>query len=185
MPNRARSFVLPFDKITIKDVPLVGGKAASLGEMYQRLTPHGVKVPPGFAVTAYAYRYLLKKAKFEKEIRRLLKGLDTHNLKYLAARGQAVRQTILQAQFPPELSRAIIAGYRKLSKEFKTRAVDVAVRSSATAEDLPDASFAGQQESYLNIVGEQALLQACKECMASLFTDRAISYRVDKHNFPA
>ena len=181
MPNRARSFVLPFNKLTIKDVPLVGGKGASLGEMYQRLTPRGVKVPPGFAVTAYAYRYLLKKAKLEKGIKRLLKGLDTHNLKDLAARGQAVRQVILRAEFPSELKRAILVEYRKLSKEFKTRAVDVAVRSSATAEDLPDASFAGQQESYLNIVGEQALLQACKECMASLFTDRAISYRVDKH----
>lgn len=179
--SRAKQFVLPFSNITIKDIPLVGGKGASLGEMYQKLTPRGVKVPPGFAVTAYAYRYLLKKAKLEKEIRRLLKGLNTENLKDLAERGQAVRQAILKAEFPPELKRAIIAEYRKLSKEFKTRAVDVAVRSSATAEDLPDASFAGQQESYLNIVGEKELLQACKECMASLFTDRAISYRVDKH----
>jgi len=179
--SRAKQFVLPFDKITIKDIPLVGGKGASLGEMYQRLTPRGVKVPPGFAVTAYAYRYLLKKAKLEKEIRKLLKGLNTEDLKDLAVRGQAVRQTILKAEFPPELKQAIVVEYRKLSKEFKTRAVDVAVRSSATAEDLPDASFAGQQESYLNIVGEKELLQACKECMASLFTDRAISYRVDKH----
>ncbi len=179
--SRAKQFVLPFSSITIKDIPLVGGKGASLGEMYQKLTPRGVKVPPGFAVTAYAYRYLLKKAKLEKEIRKLLKGLNTHDLKDLAARGQAVRRTILSAEFPLELKKAIVAEYRKLSKEFKTRAVDVAVRSSATAEDLPDASFAGQQESYLNIVGEKELLQACKECMASLFTDRAISYRVDKH----
>lgn len=182
MPTpRSKQFVLPFSNITIKDVPLVGGKGASLGEMYQHLTPKGVKVPPGFAVTAYGYRYFLKKANIEKTIRKILKGLNTQDLKDLASKGEAVRKTILQAKFPPELSRAIISEYRKLSKQFRVRAVDVAVRSSATAEDLPDASFAGQQESYLNIVGEQAILQACKECMASLFTDRAISYRVDKH----
>jgi pyruvate,water dikinase len=181
MPSRAKAFVLPFGSLTIKDVPLVGGKTASLGEMYQKLTPKGVRVPPGFAVTAYAYRYLLKKAGLEKGIRKILKGLDTNNLKDLAARGTAVRNLILNSTFPTELSRAIVADYRKLSRQYRVKAVDVAVRSSATAEDLPDASFAGQQESYLNIVGEAALLQACKECFASLFTDRAISYRVDKH----
>ncbi|MDP3986507.1 MAG: phosphoenolpyruvate synthase [Candidatus Veblenbacteria bacterium] len=181
MPSRARSFVLPFENITIKDVPLVGGKTASLGEMYQRLTLKGVKVPPGFGVTAYAYRYLLKKAKLEKGIRKILKGLNTNNLKDLASRGAAVRQLILTSKFPPELVRAIIADYRKLSRRYRVKAVDVAVRSSATAEDLPDASFAGQQESYLNITGEKELLEACKKCFASLFTDRAISYRVDKH----
>ncbi len=182
MPTtRAKQFVLPFSKITIKDVPLVGGKGASLGEMYQKLTARGVKVPPGFAVTAYAYRYFLKKAGIEKTIKKILKGLDTQNLADLARRGELVRKTILQAKFPPELSRAIIAEYRKLSRQFRVGAVDVAVRSSATAEDLPDASFAGQQESYLNIEGGKDLLQACQQCMASLFTDRAISYRVDKH----
>jgi pyruvate,water dikinase len=180
MPNRKKQFVLDFTQVSIKDVPLVGGKNASLGEMYQKLTKQGVFVPPGFAVTAYAYRYLLKKAGIEKGIRKILKGLDTNNLKDLAKRGAAVRELIMQSKFPPELDRAIKQSYRKLSKSFKIRAVDVAVRSSATAEDLPDASFAGQQESYLNIVGEEAVLQACKECFASLFTDRAISYRVDK-----
>lgn len=179
--SRTRQFVLSFNQIGIKDIPLVGGKGASLGEMYQKLTKQGVKVPPGFVVTAYAYRYFLKKAKIDREIKRILEGLNTHNLKDLAVRGQRVRQVILQAEFPPELKKSILAAYRQLSKKFKSRAVDVAVRSSATAEDLPDASFAGQQESYLNIVGEEALLKACKECMASLFTDRAISYRVDKH----
>ncbi len=181
MPTRAKQFVLPFSALTIKDVPLVGGKTASLGEMYQKLTPRGVRVPPGFAITAYAYYYLLKKAGLDKGIRKLLKGIDTSNLKDLAVRGQAIRNLILESKFPPELVRAITADYRKLSRQYRVKAVDVAVRSSATAEDLPDASFAGQQESYLNIVGEAALLQACKECFASLFTDRAISYRVDKH----
>ncbi len=182
MPNsRAKQFVLPFNQITIKDIPLVGGKGASLGEMYQRLTPKGVKIPPGFAVTAYAYRYFLKKAKIEQKIKEILKDLDTHNLKDLAERGRAVRQAIMEAEFPPEIKKVILTEYHKLSKKYGVKNVDVAVRSSATAEDLPDASFAGQQESYLNIVGGEALLKACRECMASLFTDRAISYRVDKH----
>ncbi|MBI5466134.1 MAG: phosphoenolpyruvate synthase [Candidatus Kerfeldbacteria bacterium] len=180
MARRSRQFILDFTEVAIKDVPLVGGKNASLGEMYQKLMKQGVRVPPGFAVTAYAYRYLLKKAGIAKGIRKILKGLDTNNLKDLARRGAAVRQLIMQSKFPPELARAISQSYRKISKSFKVKAVDVAVRSSATAEDLPDASFAGQQESYLNIVGESAVLEACKQCFASLFTDRAISYRVDK-----
>lgn len=160
---------------------MVGGKNASLGEMYQKLLKRGVKVPNGFAITAYAYRYLLKKAGIQDDIRRILKGLDTNNLKDLAKRGAAVRATIMRAKFPLELEQDILKNYRLLSKSFKGNNVDVAVRSSATAEDLPDASFAGQQESYLNIVGEKNLLEACKLCFASLFTDRAISYRVDKH----
>lgn len=181
MPNRRRSLVLPFTQLTNKDVPLVGGKNASLGEMYQKLVPQGVRVPPGFAVTAYAYRYLLKQAGIADDIRRILRGLNTNNLKDLAKRGAAVRATIMKAKVPPELEAAIIKSYRALCKSFGVAAVDVAVRSSATAEDLPDASFAGQQESYLNVVGEKKLLEACKKCFASLFTDRAISYRVDKH----
>ncbi|MBU1038997.1 phosphoenolpyruvate synthase [Patescibacteria group bacterium] len=180
MTNRTNQFILPFSQITIKDIPLVGGKNASLGEMYQKLLKRGVRVPDGFAVTAYAYRYFLKQAGLDKKIRTLLKGLNTHNLKDLAARGKAVRQVILQAEFPEDLKEAIAKAYQTLSKEFKTVNLGVAVRSSATAEDLPDASFAGQQESYLNIKGVEALLKASKECVASLFTDRAISYRVDK-----
>ncbi len=178
---RSKQFTLLFDEISIHDIPLVGGKNASLGEMYQKLTKRGVKVPPGFAVTAYAYRHLLKEAGIEQSIRKLLRGLDTHSIADLAKRGEAVRQVILHAKFPPKLEQAIVEAYRKLSKSLGAASVDVAVRSSATAEDLPDASFAGQQESYLNIRGEHALLDACKRCFASLFTDRAISYRVDKH----
>jgi len=177
--NKKREFILWFKDLTINDVPLVGGKNASLGEMYRNLTTKGVVVPNGFAVTAYTYRYLLKKAKIKNEIRQILSDLDTHNMGNLAERGRKVREEILQAEFPEELKNAIINSYKKLCKEYGAN-TDVAVRSSATAEDLPDASFAGQQESYLNIKGEKALLEACKKCFASLFTNRAISYRVDK-----
>ncbi len=180
MPNRGKKFILNFSEITIKDVPLVGGKNASLGEMYQKLTKQGVQVPPGFAVTAYAYRKFLRSTGIDRKIKKLLQGLDTNNLKDLAERGREVRKTIMQGEFPLELKREIIKNYRALSKKLKVKALDVAIRSSATAEDLPDASFAGQQESYLNIRGEDEVLQACKMCVASLFTDRAISYRVDK-----
>ncbi len=180
MLNRRQKFVLNFSEITIKDVPLVGGKNASLGEMYQKLTKQGVQVPPGFAVTAYAYRKFLRSTGIDRKIKKLLQGLDTNKLADLAERGRAVRKTIMEGEFPSELKREIIKNYRALSKKFKVKALDVAIRSSATAEDLPDASFAGQQESYLNIRGEDEVLQACKLCVASLFTDRAISYRVDK-----
>ncbi|MFH1867014.1 MAG: phosphoenolpyruvate synthase [Patescibacteria group bacterium] len=180
MAKRSKVFILPFSDITIKDIPLVGGKNASLGEMFRRLIPQGVPVPDGFAITAYAYRYLLTKAGIKNTIKKILKGLNTHNIRDLAERGKKVRQTIVQAKFPPELEREIKQSYQKLSKKFGTAAVDVAVRSSATAEDLPDASFAGQQETYLNIRGENDVVAASKLCIASLFTNRAISYRVDK-----
>ncbi|MCH8067142.1 MAG: phosphoenolpyruvate synthase [Nanoarchaeota archaeon] len=178
--SKKKEFILWFKDLTIDDVPLVGGKNASLGEMYLNLTKKHINIPNGFAVTAYAYRYLLKKAKIEKQIKQILKGLNTHNMQDLADRGRKVRETILQADFPDEMVEAIAKAYKKLCRQYGPN-TDVAVRSSATAEDLPDASFAGQQESYLNIKGEKALLEACKKCFASLFTDRAISYRVDKH----
>ncbi len=177
--SKASEFILWFDELTIGDVPLVGGKNASLGEMYQNLTSQGVAVPNGFAVTAYAYRYLLEKANIKKTIKDILSDLDTRNMKNLSERGHKVRETILAAEFPIELKAAIFEAYAKLCRQYG-RGVDVAVRSSATAEDLPDASFAGQQESYLNIRGEVQLLEACKKCFASLFTNRAISYRVDR-----
>jgi len=172
--------ILWFNQITIKDVPKVGGKNASLGEMYQKLSKKGVLASNGFAVTASAYHYFLKVTGTDKKIRKILKGLNTRRLKDLARRGAKVRQVILEAEFPEDLEKEIIASYKELSKFYKKSNLDVAVRSSATAEDLPDASFAGQQESYLNIKGEYALLESVKKCMASLFTDRAISYRVDK-----
>ncbi|MEK6869362.1 MAG: PEP/pyruvate-binding domain-containing protein, partial [Nanoarchaeota archaeon] len=163
----------------IEDVPLVGGKNASLGEMYCNLTKKGVSIPNGFAVTAYAYRYLLKKAKIERKIKQILSGLNTNDMQDLSERGKKAREAILQAEFPEELAKAVTQAYEKLCREYGPD-VDVAVRSSATAEDLPDASFAGQQESYLNIKGKKDLLEACKKCFASLFTNRAISYREDK-----
>ncbi len=168
-----------FEELGIEDVPSVGGKNASLGEMYRELASKGVKVPNGFAVTADAYRAFLKEANLDGTIRTILKDLDTHNLENLRQRGRQVRQAILGAVLPLELSEAITDAYDRLSGRH-AEPVDVAVRSSATAEDLPDASFAGQQETYLNVQGHLALLEHCKRCFASLFTDRAISYRADK-----
>ena len=177
---KKKQFILWFDQTGIEDVPLVGGKNASLGEMYQNLTKQGINVPNGFSVTAYAYQYFIEKAGIHEKIKEILSDLNTHDIDNLMTRGQKVRNTILKAEFPKELNDAIIKAYRDLSNSYKTEDVDVAVRSSATAEDLPDASFAGQQETYLNIEGEYLLLDACKRCFASLFTNRAISYRVDK-----
>jgi len=183
MPSQAekrKRFILWFDEITIKDIPFVGGKNASLGEMYRELTRKGVKIPNGFAITAYAYQYLLKYSGIKNEIREILKDLDVNNLKNLYDHGRRVRETILHAEFPPELKKEILEVYRKLSKSYRVSNVDTAVRSSATAEDLPDASFAGQQETYLNVSGSHALIESCKACFASLFTNRAISYRSAK-----
>ncbi|MEW6428049.1 MAG: phosphoenolpyruvate synthase [Thermodesulfobacteriota bacterium] len=173
------ALILWFDDIGIEDVPLVGGKNASLGEMYRKLTSKGVAVPHGFAITAQAYRHLLKTAGIAAAIEDALAGLDTHDLRNLQERGRKARDIIRHAQFPDDLRTAILESYAKMEKEYG-KDVDVAVRSSATAEDLPDASFAGQQETYLNIRGAEALIDACRRCFASLFTDRAISYRHDK-----
>ncbi|MBU4345044.1 MAG: phosphoenolpyruvate synthase [Proteobacteria bacterium] len=173
------ALILWFDNISIKDIPLVGGKNASLGEMYQKLTSKGVSVPHGFAITAYAYQYLLKSADIEDAIKDALAGLDTHDMKNLQERGKKARNIIRTAKFPDDLRQAIVEAYKKMEKEYGDN-VDVAVRSSATAEDLPDASFAGQQETFLNIQGPDDLIDNCKKCFASLFTNRAISYRHDK-----
>jgi len=177
--SHKQELILWFDEIGIEDVPMVGGKNASLGEMHQKLTSKGVAVPNGYAITAYAYQYLLKAAGIEKAIEDALAGLDTHDLRNLQARGEKTRDIIRNAEFPDDLRTAIIDAYKKMEAEYG-EGVDVAVRSSATAEDLPDASFAGQQETYLNIRGPEALIDACKRCFASLFTNRAISYRHDK-----
>lgn len=173
-------YVKFFNELGIKDVPLVGGKNASLGEMYQKLTKSGIRVPNGFATTAEAYRHFLKDTGTQQKLKNILSGLNTHNVVDLAKRGQLARQAILDAELPKDLQKEVITAYRKLSSLYKTKNLSVAVRSSATAEDLPDASFAGQQETYLNVSGEQDILVAVKKCLASLFTNRAISYRVDK-----
>ncbi len=171
--TKKNKLILWFSEINNKDVPLVGGKNASLGEMYNKLTKKGINVPNGFTITAGAYCYFLKHNKLEREIKKVLRGLDTHNVKDLASRGREVRRLIMSGEWPEKLEEQILAAYKKLPGS-------MAVRSSATAEDLPGASFAGQQESFLNVVGQQNLLLAVKKCFASLFTDRAISYRVDK-----
>jgi pyruvate,water dikinase len=168
-----------FDELSIDDVPLVGGKNASLGEMYRQLTSRGVKVPNGFAVTAEAYRQLVNAAGILPEMEQILAGMDRNDLTDFARRGERLRELIYQAPLPPEMATEIIAAYGRLCREYGEN-TDVAVRSSATAEDLPTASFAGQQESYLNIRGTERLLDACRRCFASLFTDRAISYRIDQ-----
>lgn len=168
-----------FDEIGIDDVPLVGGKNASLGELYRELAPQGINIPNGFAITANAYWDLLKCSTLEHDLRNLLTGLDTGDVDNLRRRGSAIRHQITGTALPEPLGQEIVSAYRKLS-DGSDRPVDVAVRSSATAEDLPDASFAGQQETYLNVQGDAALLESCKRCFASLFTDRAISYRQDK-----
>jgi pyruvate, water dikinase len=177
--DKEQSFILWFDQLGIEDVPSVGGKNASLGEMYQHLTPKGVRIPNGFAVTAYAYRYLLEKTGTASKIKEILSDLNTSDMDNLAERGHKVRSLIRNLEFPEELRKSIVEAYQQMEKEYG-ESVDVAVRSSATAEDLPDASFAGQQETYLNIHGYEEVIDACKRCFASLFTNRAISYRQDK-----
>ncbi|NWF78264.1 MAG: phosphoenolpyruvate synthase [Chloroflexi bacterium] len=172
-------FVKWFEEIGAKDIALVGGKNASLGEMIRNLGGKGVNVPPGFAITAEAYKYVIEKAGIGQKIRDTLAGLDTHNMEDLAERGEKLRNLIAHSPCPKELEEEVRICYRKMEERFG-RNVDVAVRSSATAEDLPTASFAGQQTSYLNVRGERDLLEKVMDCFASLFTNRAISYRVDK-----
>jgi pyruvate,water dikinase len=170
-----------FESIKIEDIPVVGGKNASLGEMYRELTNKGIKIPNGFAVTADAYWLVLSSAGILSALKDTMAGLDKTNVTDLAKRGIRARDLILGAGIPNELWAEIRTAYDKLCEEYGPD-TDVAVRSSATAEDLPTASFAGQQETYLNIQGYQSLREACSKCFASLFTDRAISYRID-HDF--
>ena len=170
------ALVLPFNAVGIADIPLVGGKNASLGEMIQQLSSQGVKVPTGFATTAYAYRYFITVAGLEAKLRKIFADLDVENLDNLQECGKQARSLMLETPFPLELQEAIARSYQNLCQEYGIN-TDVAVRSSATAEDLPDASFAGQQETYLNVHGLQSVLESCHKCFASIFTDRAISYR--------
>ena len=177
--SKKSALILWFDEITIEDTPLVGGKNSSLGEMYRELGRKGVNIPNGFAVTATAYRLFSREAGIEKKVRQILAGLNIKDIEKVAEAGLEIRELIKGAEFPMQLKSEIIEAYTKLCKEYGEH-TDVAVRSSATAEDLPGASFAGQQESYLNIRGHSSLLAACKLCFASLFTNRAIVYRHEK-----
>lgn len=176
-----KKYIRFFSELGIKDVPSVGGKNASLGEMYRHLTKKGLRIPNGFATTSEAYNYFLESTGLKKKIENILYGLDTKNIKDLMRKGASIRKLIIAAEMPKDFSQEITLAYRQLSSTYKLKNIDVAVRSSATAEDLPDASFAGQQETFLNITGEENLLIAVKKCIASLFTNRAISYRVDKN----
>lgn len=170
--------ILWFSQISINDIARVGGKNASLGEMYRELTSHGIRVPNGFATTADAFREFMQVNCLGDRIAARLQGLDPHNVTDLRTRGAAIREMILATELTHELAAEIMSAYGVLSGPGNQAAV--AVRSSATAEDLPDASFAGQQESFLNISGQYGLLDACKRCFASLYKDRAISYRIDR-----
>ncbi len=174
-----RGYIRWFKEIGIGDVPLVGGKNASLGEMYRELTEKGVKIPNGFAITVDGYRHLLSETGIAERMEKALEGVNKEDISDLATRGKIVRDLVLGAGMPDDLWAEIKGAYDKLCEEYGEN-TDVAVRSSATAEDLPTASFAGQQETYLNVRGYPALREACSKCFASLFTDRAISYRIDK-----
>jgi pyruvate,water dikinase len=172
-------FIKWFEDLTIDDVSLVGGKNASLGEMIRNIGQKGVKVPSGFAITSYAYKYTIEKAGVHIKIKEILSDLNTHDVNNLAERGKKIRDLIKNTPIPDELEKEIHRYYEDMESRYGKN-VDVAVRSSATAEDLPNASFAGQQETYLNVRGKENLLNKVKECFASLFTNRAISYRTDK-----
>jgi len=172
-------FVKWYGETSITDVPEVGGKNAALGEMYSNLVPLGVNIPDGFALTAAAYRHFFKETGLGNTIKEILADLDTGDMRNLQARGKKTREAILRAELPQDLKEIITKSYEQLEDKYGDN-LDVAVRSSATAEDLPGASFAGQQETYLNIRGVENVLIATKKCIASLFTNRAISYRKDK-----
>lgn len=175
-------YILLFDQISIKDVPLVGGKNASLGEMRQTMTKKGINVPDGFAITAEVFWEFLEKSNLKSKISNLLDSMDVRNINNLIKKSRQIQSLILEAEFPEDLRREIVAAYRKLSTNCKlptTNYFSTAVRSSATAEDLPKASYAGQLESYLNISGEKQLLETIKKCFASLYGSRTISYSFD------
>ncbi len=173
------NFVKWYSEVGIADVPSVGGKNAALGEMFSNLVPLGVNIPDGFALTADAYRHFFKKTGLDEKIKEILADLDTRNIRNLQVRGKKVREAIIKASLPQDLQDAVTQSYKEFGEKYGKNTV-VAVRSSATAEDLPGASFAGQQETYLNVHGIENILIATKKCIASLFTDRAISYRADK-----
>ncbi len=170
-------YILPLNRVGMKDLPKVGGKNASLGEMLQNLSSQGIKVPMGFAVTVEAFNVFIEGNNLKDKINKALEGLDVTDIVQLRKTGAHIRKLISNGKFPIAVEKAILKSYYTLSEDYGQEATDIAVRSSATAEDLPDASFAGQQSTYLNIRGGEMLLTAIRSCFASLYTDRAISYR--------
>jgi pyruvate,water dikinase len=178
--EKSQKYILWYKEVSKDDVALVGGKNASLGEMFSRLTKKGIRVPDGFVLTSHAYWYFLKENKIDKKLKEIFKKFNPKSIKSLKETGKAARQLILKAELPKDLKKEILKNYQKLSQKYNEKNTDVAVRSSATAEDMKDASFAGQMETYLNVSGKENLLKAAKKCIASLFTDRAIAYREEK-----
>src|SRR5579859_2502990 len=175
------AYVVPLRSVGLADIAIAGGKNASLGEMITNLDGMGIRIPDGFVITVNAYREFIESGRLDAEIRSLVKEIDFDKVESLRRAGLRIRQLIRNSKFPPALSASIIAAYYGLSQQYDQSETDVAVRSSATAEDLPDASFAGQQETYLNVRGPAALMDSVRNCFASLFTDRAISYRENFH----
>src|SRR5882757_10243726 len=170
-------YLADLHKVGLTDIEQVGGKNASLGEMLQNLTSLGIQIPGGFVITVAAYREFIRYNNLDEEIHRIINAIKLDDIESLRRGGLQARQLLKNAKFPRELSEAIIEKYYELSGTYDQDITDVAVRSSATAEDLPDASFAGQQETYLNVRGPAPLMNAVRNCFASIFTDRAISYR--------
>lgn len=179
MSSRSYRFIRFLDELGTDDVPAVGGKNASLGEMYRELGPRGISVPNGFAITSEAYRAVLEEAGADARLHDILDDLDASSVEDLRRRGKQARDLVYGAPLPAAIREEILSAYRELQAGYPGD-ISVAVRSSATAEDLPDASFAGQQDTYLNVKGDECLLDACRRCFASLFTDRAIHYRTDR-----
>src|SRR5579859_3956491 len=175
------AYVVPLRSVGLGDIAIAGGKNASLGEMITNLDELGIRIPDGFVITVHAYREFIESGNLEAEIRRLVGTINFDSVESLRRAGLQIRQLIRNSKFPSPLSAAIIEAYHRLSGTYGQTDTDVAVRSSATAEDLPDASFAGQQETYLNVRGPAALMDSVRNCFASLFTDRAISYRENFH----
>ena len=173
-------FLANLHEVGLSDLDKVGGKNASLGEMLQNLTKLGIRIPGGFIITVSAYQHFIRENNLDESIHSIINNINFDDIESLRRGGLQIRQLIKNSKFPQELSKMIIAKYYELSKLYDQEETDVAVRSSATAEDLPDASFAGQQETYLNVRGPASLVNAVRNCFASLFTDRAISYR---HSF--
>lgn len=176
---REHRYIRFFDQIGSGDVPLVGGKNAGLGEMYTKLASKGIPVPNGFAITADAYRYMLDESGAWRPLHEALDALDPDDVDSLAVRAKRAREIVYGAEIPTAVADEILDGYSVLRAQYGDQ-MSLAVRSSATAEDLPTASFAGQQETFLNVHGERSLLDACRRCFASLYTDRAVHYRVDE-----
>ncbi|HYJ91674.1 MAG TPA: phosphoenolpyruvate synthase, partial [Pyrinomonadaceae bacterium] len=176
----SKPYVLDLNEVGAGDVALVGGKCASLGELFRELTSEGVRAVDGFSTTSYAYELLINGNGLKKKLQKLLKNLDTNDIDELARVGNEARSLILETPFPPEIQNAILEANQRLGERIGKKSFEVAVRSSATAEDLPDASFAGQQDTILNVKGDTELIDACHQCYASLWTDRAISYRQAK-----